>query len=58
MTDELKHTVILHNDDYAICKCGAVGENGATCPFSEEIHGRIVECNCCRECCRECAQDI
>jgi hypothetical protein len=45
-------------DDYEPCKCGACGEAGRTCVFSEEIHGTIRVCNCCDYCYRQCAEGI
>ena len=40
------------------CKCGEAGVEGATCPFSEEIHQKERICGCCRDCQHQCAMDI
>lgn len=38
--------------------CGGRGANETTCPYSEDIHNKIVECVLCPTCERERAMDI
>lgn len=41
-----------------LCGCGAAAETLHTCPYSEEISGDMVLCNCCAACQKNCSDDI
>ena len=40
------------------CKCGAIGKEEHSCPYSDEIGSGTVRCNCCEECMHQCRMDI
>lgn len=43
-------------------RCQGCGKSAATephnCPFKEEIHGNLEQCNCCSQCQHDCCLAI
>ena len=59
MAREYSNDELLDVLQHGLCKCGNVGLEKHTCPFSAEIHDDYdTLCNCCSDCAHECAMDV